>query len=186
MWFVLERSSKHPIQNLFRFLNSKLTNGTVYEVGILDVLPDPGYLDTVTQPQRSPILTTRSVSLSPPKKKPYQVSGLKIARMQEVPQAQEAPQVMSSLPGVILPPEFQEDPRFHFEGPTFHGKGPVQPEDDPMQDLIDAFSDDENEEPRRTPRNRNRPEFYQSDAVEAQEKMARQEGSKASSSTDVL
>ena len=68
-WFVLERNTKHPLQNVLCFLNSKLINGVAYEIGVLEKLPFPEYRDTISQPQRTTFLTTRSFSASPPKEK---------------------------------------------------------------------------------------------------------------------
>ena len=93
------------------------------------------------------------------------------------------PQVCSTLPGVILPVDFQQDPRFQFEGPRAdgvfeHPHGNKSSDDKAMEILLDAMTpvtspraEDESEDtPRRSTRVRAQPHLYQSDEVEREEK----------------
>ena len=134
-WFVLDRYSKSPIQNIMRFLNSRLANGAVYEVGILEQLPNPDYLDTLARPQLG-FLTTRTAqeanTVSPPRKRrpravfasdfqgpvfqiedPHQHNS---QVEQATPEEAEPLQFHSNLTGVIFASDFQ-GPEFQFEGP---------------------------------------------------------------------
>ena len=54
-------------------------------------------------------------------------------------------EVEQTLPGLVLPSEFQEDPRFQFEGPVLEGivYQPMQDEnmaDNGIDALVDALS----------------------------------------------
>ena len=208
-WFVLEQFTKHPIQNVTRFLNAKLANGAVYEVGIFDKLPNLSYLDAISTPQHQKHLTTRStqrscLTSSPPRKKQHLQVGFQstcevtfgvdvTTPIAETDVGQRAPQIGSTLPGMILPEEFQRDPRFQFDGPSnipihdgFGGSSDDENMDDePLNALLEAFSpnpgkeiassstDETEEPPRRSTRAKVTPQLYQSDEVEREEKAAR-------------
>jgi hypothetical protein len=210
-WFVLERYTKYPIQNLVRFLTAKMTNGAVYEVGMFETLPNPTYLDTIVAPQSSKVLTTRSrqelQTYGPPRKR-QNTSSVKsfVAHFatnldeDNVPfavdfqgavttrkESRTGSEVQSTLPGLVLPSEFQEDPRFQFEGPVLEGVDYQPMQDENMADngidaLIGAMSPHtypseghrgcrkKERPPRRSTRVRLQPLLYQSDEVERKEK----------------
>ena len=96
-------------------------------------------------------------------------------------------EVQSTLPGLVLPSEFQEDPRFQFEGPVLEGVVYQPMHDENMADngieaLIDAMSPQtspseghggcrkKDRQPRRSTRVRLQPLLYQSEEVECEEK----------------
>jgi hypothetical protein len=202
-WFVLERITKHPIQNMMRFLNSKLANGAVYEVGIFDVLPNPSYLNSITASQHVKHLTTRSAAhnssiQSPPRKRQilFQLPEAGFGLAMETDVRQPNDQIGSTLPGMILPTEFQQNPRFQFEGSKHDtvDNGPIHvgsSEDEPMgvepmdvlleamtppspkRDDVISSPEETNDLPRRSTRTKNQPQFYQVDEVEREEKAAR-------------
>ena len=140
-WFILERDTKFAIQNVTRFLTSKLANGAVYEVGMLDELPNPPYLHNLSQPQRLHGEATRLHSnalTSPRKKKPrlhdtfYAASGVYFqlgptANLASGENQQQGPPSDSNLRGIILPDDFQEHPVFNFEGPQQPPMPPLPP-----------------------------------------------------------
>ena len=88
----------------------------------------------------------------------------------------------STLSGVILPADFQQDPRFKFQGPSleevFAVQGSTNLENPAMEALIAAMTpvtssgyNFENEDiPRRSTWVRQTPLLYQSDVVEQEEK----------------
>jgi hypothetical protein len=191
-WFVLERDTKYALQNVARFLNSKLTNGVAYEVGILDELLYPGYLDTISQSQHSGRLAVRPHSSSPPKKRRQANFATKCSiNLIAAHPISSAPHLESTLPGVQLPPEFLQNPRFAYEGtedPT-RQENPFAPStqdllNDLKNDVLMESSDDDVTE--RPQRNRTHPKLYQSDVIENEERLARQGKDKASSSTSIL
>jgi hypothetical protein len=96
-------------------------------------------------------------------------------------------EVEQTLPGLVLPSEFQEDPRFQFEGPVLEGVvyQPMQDEnmaDNGIDALIDALSPQtspseghrecrkKERPPRCSTRVRLQPLLYQSEDVEREEK----------------
>ena len=201
-WFVLERTSKYAIQNLVRFLTSKQANGAVYEVGLYEILPNPSYLNSITCSQHRNILTTRSqrdmLIISPPRKRqhvevverfvapeamnqddfvvPFDVDfQVKVTTPENSSDSLAGPQVCSTLPGVILPSDFQQDPRFQFEGPQVDRIfGNNKPDDNAMEALLDAMTPENSREsedqPHRSTRVRTQPHLYQFDEVEREEK----------------
>ena len=205
-WFVLERITKHAIQNLVRFLSSKQTNGAVYEVGLYEILPNPSYLNSITCSQHRNILTTRSqrdmLIVSPPRKRqhvevvesfvapeamnqddfvvPFDVDfQVKVTTPENSSDSLAGPQVCSTLPGVILPSDFQQNPRFQFEGPQVdrifdQPQGNKNPDDNAMDVLLEAMtpetSGETEDQPRRSTRVRSQPHLYQFDEVEREEK----------------
>ena len=212
-WFVLERITKYPVQNLTRFLSARLTNGAVYEVGMFETLPNPSYLNAIARPQQNDIVSTRSarnsLAKSPPRKRRYtdhhrscfvafasSLSGdsapfaVNFQKVTTQIAKEGGPEVRSTLTGVILPTEFQEDPRFNFQGPSAASVFAPPTNDDHMTEGVEALMDamtpevsprgnagddiGQNEEhPRRSTRTRTQPLLYQSDEVEREEKNAR-------------
>ena len=193
-WFVLERNIKRPLQDVLRFLKSKTVHGVAYEIGVLEKLPHPGYLDTISQSQHIPLLTTRTFSTSPPKKRRHHEADFNAECSINLMPALPPPPVplppsTSTLPGVVLPAEFLENPHFAFDGTNLREKDIAPPENCPLQCLlnvveadeiqIDSSDDDITERPQR---NRSQPNLYQSDAIENAERRARMGKDKASSS----
>ena len=196
-WFVLDRYSKSPIQNIMRFLNARLANGAVYEVGILEQLPNPYYLDTLVRPQLG-FLTTRTaqeaIIVSPPRKRRQQTL---FQVGQTTPEEDESLQFHSNLTGVIFASDFQ-GPEFQFKGPQqpelpasspppaqwFENEAEVAPMEISaedvrtlLNDLVEAMTppceaEDIPEPPRRSSRTKVQTKYYQSDEVERQDKVA--------------
>jgi len=102
------------------------------------------------------------------------------------PQNNAGFEVHSTLPGLILPDDFQRDPRFQYDGPNLEGVFThtiIDSTNNAMEALLDALtpatsprnSDSggmvENlDQPRRSTRVRIQPQMYQSDEVERQER----------------
>ena len=126
-------------------------------------------MDTIVAPQSNKALTTRSrqelQTQSPPRKRqntsnvesfvahfatnldednvPFAVDFQRALTTRK--ESRTGSEVQSTLPGLVLPSEFQEDPRFQFEGPVLEGVvyQPMQDEnmaDNGMEALIDAMS----------------------------------------------
>ena len=201
-WFVLERYTKYPMQNLVRFLTAKLTNGAVYEVGMMEKLPKPAYLGVLMrsqqQNQQDNAHATRSRqyhnATSPPRKRQYIIdldySGAANAIntagtlnfVVNFPEKETTdhsrPEIHSTLPGVILPADFQQDPRFQFSGPTYTNAaqttaGDMEIENEAMETLLRAMTpvtsprdgagvevENSPEQPRRSTRQRSQPLLY--------------------------
>jgi len=83
-WFVLEQESKKPLQDVVRFLRSRLANGAVYEVGMLEQLPNAKFLDNLSQERTlgqtlcSSDARCHQHSDSPPCKRPYGMEAFRI------------------------------------------------------------------------------------------------------------
>ena len=176
-WFVLEQGSKMPLQDVLRFLQSRLANGAVYEVGMFEQLPNVRYLDNLSQERMtgqavcSSDARNHQHSESPPCKRPYT---REVFCIQSPPKPAPKPacQISSTLPGVILPDDFQADPLFHFEGPKMsldlEEIAPASGIDDLLQAMTPA--EDENSDTPRAHRRRSKPQLYQSEVEETRER----------------
>ena len=189
-WFVLERIGKYPIQNIAAFLRSKLANGAVYEIGILENLPNSKYLDAQQRP-RQRHATTRSPQEGdveePPRKKRHQV----VFQVGTTTQGSQGGRHLSKLSGSNLPLNLQ-DPGFQFERPPQPDVSPshsapetwfqnlpgeVLMETSLMDVSVDALTPagEEVDQPRRSSRVKVPATYYQSDEVERQDKALREE-----------
>jgi len=104
-----------------RFLSSRLANGAVYEAGILDELPNPGYLDTLVRPQQE-LLATRSAEEAAIKSPPLGSAGIE-------PFSNWARQPLKGTKGNTVDrlcqgSFFASD----YQGPNFEFQGPPIPE----------------------------------------------------------
>lgn len=184
-WFVLEQATRHPLQDVARFLHSRLANGAVYEVGMVEALPNSAFLENFSQ--RPSVLnqrpTTDSSKASPVRKRPclFHPNGPVEFQVRVAPKPKPPPlcNMQPGLPEVILPQEFRDDPRFTFEGPQgvplaqspFHLVDLMTPSD---QKMSEGEDENEPEKPQRPQRSRAQTHYYQSEAEEIREKDSRQ------------
>ena len=169
-------------------------NGAVYEIGIMDTLPNPGYLNTIIHSQRSKPPKARSRPPSPPHKRQYQPPLLEEdVAVDAPPTATEHsynPQVDNNVPGVVDP-----NSNAIFEGQGLDQDNDIDPIDDhPIQAPPEPFDvlcemalnpeDPMNEDgqidtPRRSHRNRNQTTWYDDEVEEEKQKLLRNGGQKA-------
>ena len=176
-WFCLERKHKFPIQDLRQFLMSKLLNGAVYQIGMMDELPNPDYMHVSTQ--LDSVLTTRTHDgEEPPRKRQTRELNFRLAKPKPKASINYTP-IRSPMP---LPSDFEVNPQFNFIPPTnevfpaasdsqVSNVEPTQflfdlmtPEVCPNQDMDDTSVIEESEEVNTRPqRSRSKTTWYQAD-----------------------
>ena len=96
-------------------------------------------------------------SQSPPHKRPNRTGDFRIPTQKKAPPRPTCQQT-STLPGVILPPDFQADSGFQWTGPSM------------SKDPVDQGSSEKG----RSQRRRNKTQIYQSEVEDCREKSMRQ------------